>query len=412
MPVPIVERQRALATVGEVRIGGERQGKKVGPKLDTFRLTSQQKELIEFAAQLYGGAVSKWQSPVGDSWQVITARADLPIMVVVGYSLTQMYELWEGSSVCSRRCDGEVEMLSGGPCICNAEGVDKCDVITRFMMLLPELGTSLGWRFRSTGEFAASELAGGVQIANELARGRVFVPATLRLTQRRSVGGGQVHRYAVPVLDFDPRLELAAGRAPVNGELPALPAGYTPIADPPGNGVGVKEGIEAANRQELARNARSAAPVGDAEFDEDVVSAPVPDDPEVGPTGSASSSEAVTEQARASDSAATGAQDAKPGPEPFISDTWPGSDDDPPATVPTPPEPAEPVYISDAERRKFHSVRRTHLVMEPRAKEIVKEVTGQESSAKIPRHLFDAVLAKLKAEDTGQDALPMHDAPL
>src|SRR5215472_1605123 len=184
MPVPILQRQRALAAVGEVRIGAQKTDpKRPGRKLETFRLTSQQKELIERAAEIYGGEVSAWQSPVGESWQVITKRSDLPIFVVVGYSLTLMYELWEGSATCLRRCDGETEMLGDQPCVCNAEGVDKCDIITRFMMLLPELGTSLGWRFRSTGEFAANELSGGVQIANELARGRVFVPATLRLTQ-------------------------------------------------------------------------------------------------------------------------------------------------------------------------------------------------------------------------------------
>jgi hypothetical protein len=403
-PVPIVDRQRALAAVGEVRIGGERVGKKVGPKLETFRLTSQQKELVERAAHQYGGTVSKWQSPVGDSWQVITERADLPIMVVVGYSLTQLYELWEGSSVCSRRCDGEVEMLGDTPCICNAEGEDKCDIITRFMMLLPELGTSLGWRFRSTGEFAASELAGGVQIAAELARGRVFVPATLRLTQRRSVGSGQVHRYVVPVLDFDPRFELGGGPPPVNGELPALPAGYKPIEieNQPASGVGVKEGLAQANRQELQRNARSAAPVGDADWEEDVVSAPVPEDPEVGTTTSVSTPEAVTEQATGSEPAPAGTVPTgtgEPALEPFL--PMP----DVPEPVPTPPEPAKPELINAAQVRKFHTVRRTHLVTEHRAKAILQEVTGQESSKGIPVHLFDTVLGKMVAEDTGQDTL-------
>jgi len=43
--------------------------------------------------------------------------------------------------------------------------------------------------------------------------------------------------------------------------------------------------------------------------------------------------------------------------------------------------------------------------MEHRAKEILMEVTGQDSSSKIPVHLFDKVLARLAAEDTGQDQL-------
>jgi len=207
------------------------------------------------------------------------------------------------------------------------------------------------------------------------------------------VASGQVHRYVVPVLDFDPRLELAAGRPPIDGELPALPAGYTPIEQEAG--VGVREGIAQANRQELQRNSRSAAPVGDADWEDDGVSAPVPDDPAVGPTGSASGSEPVTEQMGGTDSAGEGAPDPEPAPEPTPE----------PEPVPTPPEDAEPKFISDAQRRRLHTIRRKIPVLEPRAKEIIKEVTGQESSSKIPTHLYDTVIAKIQAEETGQDAL-------
>jgi hypothetical protein len=251
-----------------------------------------------------------------------------------------------------------------------------------------------------------------VQIANELARGRVFVPATLRLTQRRSVGSGQVHRYAVPVLDFDPRME-ARQLAPVDGELPELePArNYTPVLEPAEKGVGIKEGIEAANRQEVQRNARSAAPIPDDEFDEGApVTAPVPDEPEVGINTPGSTSESVTEQASGSEPVPEGT--VPTGTDPFegleqgaagpaLGDAEPAAD----GKVPTPPEPVEPVYITDAQVRKFHAVRRKHVVLEGRAKEILQEVTGQTSSKKIPAHLFSEVLAKLEADDTGQGQL-------
>jgi hypothetical protein len=268
-PIPIIERQRALSTVGEVRLGSEKQNGKVGRKLETFRLTSQQRDLIERAAERYGGEVKEWESPSGPAWQVITKRSALPILVVVGYSLTLLYEKWEGATKCTRRCDGEHEMISDAPCICNASGKDECDIVTRFMAVLPELGTSLGWKLRSIGERAADELNGGMAIATELAQGRTFVPATLRLTQRRSIKDGQVVRYVVPVLDFDPA--QAIGPAPVEGELPA---GYTPLRAIE-SGVSLEQGLAAASEQELTRSARSAAPIpaiDDIEFGD----APVP----------------------------------------------------------------------------------------------------------------------------------------
>jgi hypothetical protein len=253
-PVPIIERQRAISRIGEIRIGGEKGDRAPGKKLEAFRLTSQHSDVIERCASLYGGTPAAWESQTGPAWQLYTDKAALPVLVVVGYSLRQMYELHEGAK-CVRRCDGEEEQFSGGPCICNAEGKDACDTITRLMLVLPETGTSLGWQLRSKGENAARELAGAMAIAEELARGRTFVPATLRLTQRRSEIAGQVVRYVVPVLDFDPTQAL--GPAPVDGEL-----SYTPVAAlPSGNGVSLEEGLHAAETQQLTRTARSAAPI-------------------------------------------------------------------------------------------------------------------------------------------------------
>lgn len=274
MPVPIIQRQRALSQVGEIRIGGEKGDKAPGRKLDSFRLTSQYREIIDTAAGLYGGEPQPWESPVGSAWQVYTESSSLPCMVIVGYSLTRMYELWEGATKCVRRCDGIEEQISGGPCVCNAEGNDRCDTVTRLMVLLPETGTSLGWRLRSTGEIAADELDGAMMVANKLAAGRAFVPATLRLTQRRSVSGGQTKRYVVPVLDFN----LIQGARVAAAIEP--PAGYTPLpaAD---TGVTVAEALEltagpAAPRPTTSRSAAPIPEIADVPFGDDPV--PVQDD--------------------------------------------------------------------------------------------------------------------------------------
>ena len=202
MPVPIIELQRRLTIVGAVRIGGEKQPRRPGAKLEAFRLTSPRRELVEQAAALYGGAVSEWKSPVGDEWQVYTDAAEIPVLVMPGYSLRQTYELWEGATKRLRLCDGIDEELSGGPCVCEATGDVRCDLYTRLVVALPELDTVLGWRLISRGANAAHELPTMLALAEAKATGQAFVPAKLRLDQRRGVKDGQVVRFVVPVLDL------------------------------------------------------------------------------------------------------------------------------------------------------------------------------------------------------------------
>ena len=136
-PVPIIELQRRLTLAGAIRAGGEKQPKAPGRKLEAFRLTSPKRALVEQAALLYGGEVSPWEGPNGPEWQVYTQAEELPILVMPGYSLRQTYELWEGATRQERRCDGLEEELSGGPCICQAEGQDVCDLYTRLVVCLP-----------------------------------------------------------------------------------------------------------------------------------------------------------------------------------------------------------------------------------------------------------------------------------
>jgi hypothetical protein len=234
MPTPIIELQRRLALVGAVRIGGERpaDGRRPGAKLDAWRITSPRRTLIEQAAELYGGEVSQWQSPVGAEFQVYTEAPELPVLVMPGYSLRRTYELWEGATKRTRLCDGVDEELSGGPCLCELEGVDRCDIYTRLVVALPELDTALGWRLISTGANAAHELPTMLALAEAQSGGAAFVPARLRIDQRRGVKDGQVVRYVVPTLD--PGVSYAALAANTPLALPERAGngrGYTPVPE-------------------------------------------------------------------------------------------------------------------------------------------------------------------------------------
>lgn len=275
-PIPLIQRQRALSRIGEIRCGDEKHDGKVGRKLDTFRLTSQHREILEQAAKLYGGEVKPWASPVGEAWQVITTSAALPVLVIPGYSLKRSYERWDGPSKRVRLCDGEEEMLSGKPCLCNAAGKDECKLLTRLMVLLPETGTSLGWQVSSTGETAADELDLAMKIAEGMAQGRPFVPATLRLTQRKGQLDGKATRFVVPVLDLNPQTSLVAGELPPASPA-ALPAGYTPIEARADTGATLAQGLAEAETQVLTKKPRVELPADDDILDAEpeVVERPV-----------------------------------------------------------------------------------------------------------------------------------------
>lgn len=200
-PTPLIDLQRRLSLVGAIRAGGEKQPKAPGRKLENWRITSARKALIEQAAALYGGDVTPWQSPVGQEYQTYTAVDELPVLLMPSYSLRQTYELWEGATKRMRLCDGVDEELSGGPCICNQTGDDKCDLYTRLVVALPELDTLLGWRVITKGLNAAHELPTMLDAARATSD-RPFVPARLRLEQRRGVVNEQVTRFVVPTLDL------------------------------------------------------------------------------------------------------------------------------------------------------------------------------------------------------------------
>jgi hypothetical protein len=164
-------------------------------------------------------------------------------------------------------------MDDGKPCQCAAEGEDKCDLITRLTVALPELTTLLGWRLESKGENAARELLGSLELVQGVAQGRPFVPAKLRIVERRGNKDGQPTRYVVPVLDCQVSYETLARALPAgNG-----PEGYKPIAAMHERGS-LREALTAAMTK-TAHVGRQAAPIPDAnglEFTDQPI--PVPDD--------------------------------------------------------------------------------------------------------------------------------------
>lgn len=302
----LITLQRSIAEAGRIRIGQQvptKTGGRRPEKLDTFRLTSSDRRRIEQAAEAYGGKVEEWKAPAGAQWQVITERSDLDVIVPPSdLSFSQSYELWSAGG-CQRRCDGVTESLSEGPCLCDP--VEReCDIHTRLSVLLRDLPGLGVWRLDTSGYYAATELAGAVEIIG-IAAGTRLLPARLRLDQRsvkRQVDGkAQTFRFAVPVLDIEvtPELLLAGGQGqPL--ELAAAPRAMTPVpALETGEGRTIAQQSEPPGAAPRRRNAAAEIPssgrrrAAATEIEQPGGSGPAEEEPEAGNAGGAEPSAVV-----------------------------------------------------------------------------------------------------------------------
>ncbi|HSW42517.1 MAG TPA: hypothetical protein VLM76_08415, partial [Patescibacteria group bacterium] len=241
----ILTLQRRLRELGRIRTGVKvagSNGKSRPAKLETFRLTSASRDLLEAAAAIYDGEVRAW--PDGDGWELVTAVDALDIVIPPGNSMTQFYELWSGGG-CQRRCDGVTELLTMEPCVCPADQDERrtlaadgraCKPTTRLNVILPLVPDMGVWRLESHGYYAAVELAGTADfLARATAEGRL-IPARLRLDQREAKRPNQpIMRYAVPVIEL-PQTRIAEFMPTLNAapEVPALAPGQPVRALPAG----------------------------------------------------------------------------------------------------------------------------------------------------------------------------------
>lgn len=242
--MPILNLQRQMRELGRIRTGTSVDagaGRRRAHRLETFRLTSSSRSLIEHAAEAYGGTVAAWGE---DQWEVVTTTDRLDIVVPPGIPITSWYELWTEAGL-QRRCDGAT-MTTGGDCLCPSDVGERlalakrgqaCKATTRLSVILPALPDLGLWRWEGHGYYAAVELAGAVDVlASAAAQGRL-VPAWLRLEQRtKKVPGQPVSRYSVPVIELaETRLaelvDIGVGvpsLAPGGRRLPELPSTTLP----------------------------------------------------------------------------------------------------------------------------------------------------------------------------------------
>ncbi len=266
--MPILDLQRRLAEVGRIRLGEQvttRSGKKAPAKLTRFRFTSPSAELIDQAANLYGGTPNDWSAPSGPQREVVTEATSIPVLIPPGdMAFSQWYEMWSGGG-CQKRCDGHFDIQRDRACDCDPDA-RECKPTTRVSMVLPEMAGVGLWRVETHGFYAATELGATVELLQSLAPGRL-VPGRLRLdarTVKRTVDGKpQTRNYVVPVLDIEGTMaQIGRGEVPVAIEAPARPS-LTPVpaaAIPETTGLSVAEQLVQTKETPRRKNAAAVLP--------------------------------------------------------------------------------------------------------------------------------------------------------
>jgi len=240
---------KKLTELGRIRIGDQEalaKGGKRPRKLDKFRLTSGNKPLLHFAAQLYGGTVEPWaDAPNPDQWELYTDVNSMDVLIPTASAVSVSYEIWSRGG-CALRCDGAFISHSARPeqvglaCVCpideqarldQAKDGKACARILRLNVLLPDLPGMGAWRLETKGYYATAELLGTLEMLQGVGMERTIIEAVLRLEQRSVKRDGKTLRFNTPVLwpKYSPR-QLLAGSQHALLEAPATPALPSPAA--------------------------------------------------------------------------------------------------------------------------------------------------------------------------------------
>lgn len=219
MPVTVI--QRRARELGRIRMG-EKGAKGQPMRLETFRLTSADRELLQAAAARYGGEVRPWQGQPGQ-FELYTTCDELPCLIAP-QEVSQWFELWSGGG-CQRRCDGQYCTVAKGggdvetvPCLCDPDE-RECKLTTRLAVMLHELPGVGTWRLETHGFYAATELPSSAEILVGLARQGVYSPVAIAIEERIVKRDGKTKKFPVPVI----RIKTALASLMTGEVVQALP---------------------------------------------------------------------------------------------------------------------------------------------------------------------------------------------
>jgi hypothetical protein len=242
----ILDIQRRGQQIGRIRIGQQvatGSGKMRPARLDTFRFTTGSRVSADAIAELYGGTVRDWEG----QFEVITKQNAIGVTVPPrDQVVSQWYEMWNKGG-CLRRCDSQTETISNGPCQCphaedpsdagavanaaakraamaKSNPPQACKLVTRISVMIPDLPGLGVFRLDSGSYYAAVEIGDSAALM-QMARDKgIFLPAMLRIEQRKRVAGGTTTPYPVPVLEVLATFrDIATGAIEAAGIAAQLP---------------------------------------------------------------------------------------------------------------------------------------------------------------------------------------------
>ncbi|MEU8968074.1 hypothetical protein AB0D11_02160 [Streptomyces monashensis] len=208
--MPIIDLQRRMRQLGEIRIGrvvdtgrvSQKTGKPIlrPAKLDKFRFTSPSKEILTEVATLYGGEVQPWTPANGgpSEYEVYSQANRLPVLIPPRDAVSQWYELYQGSK-CVRRCDGQTEQKKDRPCICDPDD-RQCSITTRVNVMLRDVPALGQWLLISKGFYAAVTLPPAAEL---LAQAGGYVAGWLGMEEKLVQRDEGPARFMVPTLDVE-----------------------------------------------------------------------------------------------------------------------------------------------------------------------------------------------------------------
>lgn len=225
--MPIIDLQRRMRQLGEIRIGHVvdtgRVSKKTGKaimrpeKLNKFRFTSPSRPLLEQVAELYGGTVQEWTPANGGptEWEVYSDVDRVPVIIPpMANVLDAWYEQYRGSR-CVRRCDGQREQKNDSACLCDPVN-RECQITTRLNVMLKDVRGLGVWLLTTHSYYATTELPATVEM---LARSGGEIAGWLTMEEKSVVrADGQTARFMLPKIDVDlspGELFAGAGQAAV-----------------------------------------------------------------------------------------------------------------------------------------------------------------------------------------------------
>lgn len=288
---PMLDTQRRYSEVFRIRLGEKKisaKGKEYPASLDNqIRVTSPSIDVIDAIVRVYGGTTSDW----GDQRQAYLPTDSLRIAILPGDSIAGWWEQWRkkdgGMPVCTMRCDGEHDTLTGEACSCPsitqrlASKDTYCQPTTRLWVMLPDVEVIGTGRLETHGIIAAETLPQSVDVLKHALKRGEMVPAILRIVRVESSGKSFVvpkievtgvsldqvlaGEVAVrshgdlpsPAGDLAGALQVAPEGVPAS--LPSLPVGSPSLtAGPLGRGKRTPEEEEAVGLQIDGINTRSA----------------------------------------------------------------------------------------------------------------------------------------------------------